>query len=401
MINLTLDETLKQRLAFIDELGAKHMRPLGIEADRDRLPVPSDHPFFKLAWENGIGAARVPSRPAEKSEGSSSDVSVSSRRSLLLAEQMAYWDRGMTVAMPGLGLGSPPLFGMGTLEQQKHFLKPFLDKDNPHWAAFAMTEPTGGSDTARIKTRAIRDGDHWVLNGAKAFCSNGGRADWIVVWATVDPELGRAGHRAFIVEKGTPGVENMRPEHKMGLIAYESSSFSLNDCRVPDFNLLGGEDHYAGRAGFKGAMRSFNATRPAIGVMAVGIARAAFDTARDFVAENYMLDRPIPRYHKMKDKLGRMARKVETARMLCWHAAHLADLEQPNIVEASTAKAFAATSGQEVCSLAVDIMQDAGITHKGYVEKLYRDIKAMDLVEGTGQIQRLIIARNLVNLPNA
>src|SRR5213078_127372 len=172
-------------------------------------------------------------------------------------------DRGMSVAMPGLGLGGPPLLSMGTPEQKERFLAPFRDRERPHWAAFGMTEPGAGSDVAAIQTAARREGDGWVLNGAKTFISNSMRADWIVVWATVDRAAGRAGHRAFVVERGTPGLEDMRYEHKMGLIAYESSSFTLHDCCVPAANLLGGERYYAERAGFKGAMRSFNATSPA------------------------------------------------------------------------------------------------------------------------------------------
>src|SRR6266481_4528018 len=255
------------------------------------------------------------------------------------------------------------------------------------------------SDVAAIQTTAVRAGDAWVLNGAKTFISNSMRADWIVVWATVDRSAGRAGHRAFVVERGTPGLEDMRYEHKMGLIAYESSSFTLRDCRVPAANLLGGERHYAERAGFKGAMKSFNATRPAIAAMAVGIARAAYDASRDFARAHYTLERAIPRYQRVREKLARMARKIEAGRLLCWRAAYLADLEQPNEIEASMAKAFAAGMAQEATGLAVEILGDAGVTADAYVEKLYRDVKAMDIVEGTGQIQRIVIARRLVGLP--
>jgi acyl-CoA dehydrogenase len=263
-----------------------------------------------------------------------------------------------------------------------------------------MTEPGAGSDVAAIQTTAVRDGDAWVLNGAKTFISNSMRADWIVVWATVDKSLGRGGHRAFVVERGTPGLEDMRYEHKMGLIAYESSSFTLRDCRVPALHLLGGEAHYAGRAGFKGAMKSFNATRPAIAVMAIGIARAAYDAAREFARTHYELDRPLPRYQRYREKLARMARKIEVGRMLCWRAAWMADHEQPNEIEASMAKAFCPAIAQEAASLAVEILGDAGVATEHHVEKLYRDVKAMDIVEGTGQIQRLVMARRLLGLPH-
>ena len=396
MISFDPGPEITAELGRARELGEKFLRPLGIEADRNRAPVPPDHPFFRMAWQLGVGQPiGVESRPARDA-----GARIAARRGVVLAEEMAYWDRGMSVALPGLGLGGPPLLGMGTGEQKERFLAPFRDRERPHWAAFGMTEPGAGSDVAAIQTSARRDGDDWVLNGAKTFISNAMRADWIVVWATVDGSLRRAGHRAFVVEKGTPGLEDMRYEHKMGLIAYESSSFTLRDCRVPAANLLGGESHYAERAGFKGAMRSFNATRPAIAAMAIGIARAAYDTAREFMRRNYALDRPIPRYQRFREKLARMGRKIEAGRLLCWRAAWLADLEQPNEVEASMSKAFAPMIGQEAASLAVEILGDAGVTTDAYAEKLYRDVKAMDIVEGTGQIQRVVMARRLVGLPH-
>src|SRR5207249_1955117 len=283
-------------------------------------PEPPDHPFFAMVWRMGLGQPLgVQERPGSRG---------GARRGVVLAEEMSYWDRGMSVAMPGLGLGGPPLFTMGTPEQKERFLAPFRDRERPHWAAFAMTEPGAGSDVAAIETTAVRDGDTWVLRGAKTFISNAMRADWIVVWATVDRAAGRAGHRAFIVERGTPGLEDMRHEHKMGLIAYESSSFTLRDCPVPAANLLGGERHYAERAGFKGAMKSFNATRPAIAAMAIGIARAAYDAARDFARSHYALDRPIPRYQRVRENLARMARTLEVGRLLCWRPAYPADIER-------------------------------------------------------------------------
>ena len=393
MIDLSIGRDLETWLDQVRRLGRDYLRPLGIEADRRHEPVPPDHPFFALAWRMGLG------QPLGVEERSASGPRNGARRGVVLAEEMSYWDRGMSVAIPGLGLGGPPLLTMGTPEQKERFLAPFRDREQPHWAAFGMTEPGAGSDVAAIQTTARRDGDGWVLNGAKTFISNSMRADWIVVWATVDRAAGRAGHRAFIVERGTPGLEDMRYEHKMGLIAYESSSFTLRDCRVPVANLLGGERYYAERAGFKGAMKSFNATRPAIAAMAVGIARAAYDAARDFARAHYALDRPIPRYQRVREKLARMARKIEGGRLLCWRAAYLADVEQPNEIEASMAKAFAAGMAQEATGLAVEILGDAGVTADAYVEKLYRDVKAMDIVEGTGQIQRLVIARRLVGLP--
>jgi acyl-CoA dehydrogenase len=174
----------------------------------------------------------------------------------------------------------------------------------------------------------------------------------------------------------------------------------LEDCRVPAANLLGGESYYAQRAGFKGAMRSFNQTRPMVAIMAIGIGRAAWEHARDFATQHYQLDRPIARYQRIKDKLALVQRKLDCGRLLCWHAAWLADREQPNTLEASMAKAYCPPVAQEATSLAMEVLADAGARSDHLVEKWFRDVKAMDIVEGTGQIQRLIIARKLVGYPS-
>src|SRR2546429_4200287 len=299
MIDLSIDRDLEARLGQVRRLGRDHPRPLDRAAHAAGEPVPPDHRFFALAWRMGIG------QPLGVEERPASGPRTGARRGVVLAEEMSYWDRGMSVAMPGLGLGGPPLLGMGTPEQKERFLAPFRDRERPHWGAFAMTEPGAGSDVAAIQTTAVRAGDAWVLNGAKTFISNSMRADWIVVWATVDRAAGRAGHRAFVVERGTPGLEDMRYEHKMGLIAYESSSFTLRDCRVPAANLLGGERHYAEGAGFKGAMKSFNVTRPAIAAMAVGIGRPAHHTSPAFARPPHTPAPALPPSHRGAGELPR------------------------------------------------------------------------------------------------
>jgi acyl-CoA dehydrogenase len=233
-----------------------------------------------------------------------------------------------------------------------------------------------------------------VLNGDKSFAANASRADWIVVFATVDPGLGRDGHRAFVVERGTPGLGDFKIERKMGLKAYESTSFTLRDCRVPAANLLGGAERGAQRAGFKGAMSTFNATRPTIAAMAVGMGRAALDAALDFAREAGRLSDP-----RVRDRLERVRRRLRAARLLCWRAAWLADHARPNMVEASMSKAVAPAVALEAASLGMEILGETGGRGDHLVEKLFRDVKALDIVEGTGQIQRIVMARHLVNLP--
>jgi acyl-CoA dehydrogenase len=397
-VDFRIDAATEARLGAIRALGRSELRPLGLEADRLGRPVPAEHPFYSKLVSLGLGRTRWTGDPpparGEAAPARERGREGSARAALCLAEEMAYWDRGVAVSFPGPGLGEPPVLSMGTAAQKERFLGPFRTPDRPRWGSFAMTEPGAGSDVAAIKTSARREGDEWVLEGEKSFAANASRADWIVVWATVDPALGRAGHRAFVVERGTPGLGDWKIERKMGLKAYESTSFTLRGCRVPGANLLGGEEHYARRAGFKGAMQSFNATRPAIAAMAVGIGRAALDEALRLARETDRLGDP-----RVRDRLERGRRKLRVARLLCWRAAWLADQGRPNVVEASLCKAVAPGVALEVCAAAVEIAGDAAGRGDGLAEKLFRDVKAMDIVEGTGQIQRLLVARQLFGYP--
>jgi acyl-CoA dehydrogenase len=392
-MQLAIDPATSARLVGIRALGSSQIRPLGLEADRLGRPTPPEHPFFELLVRAGQGRTRW-SGQEEVGPGRTGERVGSSRSVLCLAEEMSYWDRGVAVSFPGPGLGEPPLLSMGSPEQKRRFLGPFLEPDRPRWGSFAMTEPGAGSDVAGIRTSARRDGGQWILNGAKSFAANASRADWIVVWATVDPRLGREGHRAFVVERDTPGLGDFVIERKMGLKAYESTSFTLRDCRVPGANLIGGEEHYARRAGFKGAMRSFNATRPLVAAMAVGIGRAALDEALAFARAHDLAGDP-----RVRDRLERMRRRLRAARLLCWRAAWLADHARPNVLEASMAKAVAPAVALEAATLGMELLGEVGGRGDHLIEKLFRDVKAMDIVEGTGQIQRVVMARQLVRLP--
>lgn len=389
-MELDLDPGVRERLLRLRELGRTQMRPLGLEADRLCRPTPPDHPFFALLVRLGLGRTRWSGDAAATGD----EAGGGARAVVVLAEEMSYWDRGVAVSFPGPGLGEAPLLTLGSAEQRERLLGPFRQPDRPRWAAFAMTEPGAGSDVAGIRTSARRERGGWVLNGAKSFAANASRAEWIVVFATIDPSLGRAGHRAFVVERGTPGLADFHVEHKMGLKAYESTSFTLRDCYVPDANLLGGEGAHGRDAGFKGAMQSFNATRPAIAAMAVGIGRAVLDESTAFAREHGLLGLP-----RVRDRLERMRRKLRSARLLCWRAAWLADLRRQNLLEASMAKAVAPAAALDAAILGMEILGEVAARGDSLVEKLFRDVKAMDIVEGTGQIQRIVMARQLVGLP--
>jgi len=309
---------------------------------------------------------------------------------------MAWGDISVLMSLPGPGLGGPPVLFTGTPEQKERFFAVF-NQPGLHWGAYGLTEPGAGSDVAHIKTTARKDGSHWVLNGRKCYITNGGRADWVVVFATIDAKLGRAGHRAFVVERGTPGFSVGKIEDKMGLRASETAELVLEDCRVPTENLLGGEQHYeGGGTGFMAAMKTFDSSRPMVAVLGIGIARAAYEATRDFVRDNYVLARPLPRYAVLADKLAAMKRLLDASRLMCWRAAWMADEGVPNAKEASMSKAYAAKAAMSVCRDAVQILGAHGLEQSRLVEKWYRDIKVFDIFEGTGQIQRIVISKRIL-----
>ena len=392
-MDFAIDKAMREALEGVADRGRTEIRPIGLESDRLGRPIPADDPFFQKLVDRGEGRTRWPGPDGRNKPRGPSNLR-STVMTLLSVEELAYWDRGVMVAQPGVGLPEGNVLAMGTDAQKERFLSPFLEPDRPRWACFGMTEPGCGSDAAAIQTTAKQDGDGWILNGAKCFIGNASRSDWILVQCTLDPSKGRDAHRAFFVEQGTPGLGGFKIEKKMGLKAYESTSFSLQDCRVPASNLLGGEERYQQSAGFKTAMRTFNAGRPVIAANSVGIGRAALDEALAFAREHDLLGS-----ERVRDRLERSARKLKAARLLCLKAGWRADRQKPNIVEASMSKAIGAQVGMEVTSLGMELIGIVGARGDHLIEKLYRDVKAMDIVEGTGQIQRVIMARQLVQLP--
>jgi acyl-CoA dehydrogenase len=377
-------------------LAENEVRKYSLEADKAHR-VPDE--FLLKLQQMGItgGLATTP-------EGELTDVASSkdakgkkqtSRVAVIAGEEMAWGDAALILAFPGPGLGGPPVRMTGTPEQKQRFFSVFKNKQELHWGAYGLTEPGAGSDVAGIRTSAVKDGNHYVLNGRKCYITNGARADWVVIFATVDPKQGRAGHRAFVVEKGTPGFSVGKLEKKMGLRASETAELVLEDCRVHVDNLLGGEKYYENKEGFKTAMKTFDSTRPLVAAMAVGIGRAAFERARDFAKEAYMLSRPLPRYAGIRETLGRTERRLQAARLMVWKAASMADEGLPNTMEASMSKAFAAQVAQQATIDAIEIMGAAGNRRDALVEKWFRDVKVYDIFEGTGQIQRIVISKRL------
>jgi acyl-CoA dehydrogenase len=400
MIDFALDPVLESIKEMVHFFAVNEVRPHAIEADRKGGV--SDE-FIEKVVQLGLSAGGVPREFGGEGDGvgekkDKSGLRTAGRLSVVGAEEMAFGDPGVILAFPGPGLGGPPVALTGTAEQKKRFFGIFKDPKTPRWGAYATTEPGCGSDVAAIATTCRKEGNEYVLNGRKCFITNGARASWTVIFATIDRKLGRAGQRAFVVEKGTPGFSVGKIEKKLGLRASETAELILEECRVPVANLLGGEEHYerAGAEGFKTAMKTFDSSRPMVGAMAIGIARAAFEELRGFVKENYMIGRPLARYGAIRETLLEMERKIEAGRLLCWHAAFMADAGQPNSKEASMAKAYCAKIGQWVTSKAIELMGGFGSERERFVEKLYRDIKVYDIFEGTGEVQRLVISRRIM-----
>jgi acyl-CoA dehydrogenase len=403
MIDFELTKTQAQIKEFVNQFAKHVVRPISLEADRKHR-IPDEFMERLVQMRQMMSMGEVPAEYGGEGGGvgetkDKKGKTQKNRFALIGGEEMAWGDISVILSLPGPGLGGPPVQFTGTPEQRERFFGVFK-KPGLHWGAYGLTEPGAGSDVAGIRSTCRKEGDHWVLNGRKCFITNGGRADWVVIFATVDATQGRAGHRAFVVEKGTPGFYCGKLEEKMGLRASETAELVLEDCRVPAANLLGGEEHYnRGKEGFMAAMKTFDSTRPMVGVMGVGIARAAWEYTRDFVRENYVLGRPIPRYQVLANTLAEGKRLLDAARLMCWRAAWMADEGLPNAKEASMAKAYAAKVAMRVCADAVQILGAHGLEQHHFVEKWYRDIKVFDIFEGTGQIQRIVISKRILKEP--
>lgn len=398
MIDFTLDETVAQIRDFIHSFAEQELRPLAREADEaEKLP---DETIQKLGSFVGNRASAM---PEEHADATPDGKSIGSMLAVVGAEELAWGDPAVQLNIPGPGLAAPSINAVGTPEQKKRFLTDVFGDDSVlRFGALAVTEPQAGSDVSNVQTTAVRDGDEWVLNGTKMYCTNGARAEIVVVNATVDKEAGRAGQKFFVIEKGAPGFKVGRIEEKLGLKASETAELILEDCRIPFDNILGGEEVLEGmrekrsNSGFKGTMKTFDSTRPSVAAMAVGIGRAAYEFARDWVASELPANGSASRRAAIEQKLGRMKRELDSARGLVWKAAWMADNKIPNSAEASMSKAYAPQAAMRACIGAIQIMGPEGYSKEHLVEKWFRDIKVYDIFEGTGQIQRVVIARKLL-----
>jgi acyl-CoA dehydrogenase len=318
-----------------------------------------------------------------------------------MIEMLSWGDAGVYLCIPASQ-------AVGTPDQKERFLRRFTEGE-PKWGAMAMTEPQAGSDTSNIQTTAVFDpaANEWILNGQKIFCTSGQLAyaesdGLIVVWATVDKDAGRAGMKPFVVEAGTPGLKIVKVEEKLGIRASDTASFVLDNCRVPADNLLG--DSQVKSGGFKGAMRTFDATRPIVAASAIGIGRAAFEFARDTLAkQGVRMDYESPRWKLTTAQADMLDMEIQLrqAWLLTLKATALLDSGGDNKLTASMCKVKAGKAVTVVTQKAVELLGPLGYTTQTLAEKWMRDAKINDIYEGTGQINTLIVAREILGYTRA
>lgn len=380
MIGFRLSEEQEQMRQLAHRFAAQEIRPVAAEYDQNEE---TPWPVMEKAAQIGLLSYRYP----EAYGGGGVDSVLTG---CLVAEELSWGCLGIATAILGCGLAAIPLLLAGSEAQKARYLPWFCEDSRVRPGAFALTEPDAGSDVASLRTVARRDGDHYLLNGQKRFITLGGVADLYALFASVDPSRGHLGISAFLIEADTPGLSAGRKERKMGMRAAHTGDLLLEDVRVPVENRLGEEGH-----GFFLAMKSFEHTRPLVAACAVGVARAAYEYAMDYARQRVQFGKPIMAKQAVRFLLADMATDIEAARLLTWRAACLADEGAPCNIPASMAKRFAADTAMRVTTDAVQILGGYGYMREYPVEKWMRDAKVLQIVEGTSQIQRVVISHML------
>jgi acyl-CoA dehydrogenase len=415
MIDFSKPKPILMQEQILDGIAKQVMRP--ISRKYDDLEETHERPweYINAIWQGmqmmGFHGLTAPDK--EKREPDPKRPPIGNQILIHVIERLSYGDAGIYLCTPGGALGGAAVAAAGTPEQQQRFLTRFTSGE-PKWGAMAMTEAHAGSDTAAIRTRATlsEDGEQWVLNGEKIFVTGGLMAaqdsdGFVVVWATVDPELGRAGIKPFVVEANTPGMTVTKLEKKMGIRASDTASILFENCRIPLDNVLGDPELATPEAirqrtsgqGFKGAMATFDATRPAVAASAIGIGNAALEFVREHLAREGLEVRygtPYSKQSAIERDVMRMEAELRAAWLLTLKAAWMMDQKQPNNLEASMCKVKAGEVVTWVTQKAVEILGPEGYSTRHLVEKWMRDAKINDIYEGTGQINRMIVARNIL-----
>jgi len=383
MISFEQSETVKQTRDLVHAVARDAMRPISREFDEREHEKPWD--FLKMMWSVSGGRPLGTDPTARKTGPREGNVAA-----CVTIEELSWGDAGLYLSIPNAGLGGAAVLAAGTPEQKERFLSRFQSGD-PKWGAMAITEPHCGSDSAALQTTAVRDGDHWVLNGTKQFITHGRDGDLIVVMAVTTRGKGSRGISAFIVERGTPGFRAGKKEDKLGMRASETSEVVFENCRVPESQLLGVEGQ-----GFVNALQVLDAGRIGIAALAVGLAQGAYEAARSYAFTRVQFGQKIGTFQSIRARLVDTATRIEAARLLTYRAAALKDVGARTTIEAAMAKLYSS-------EIAVRAAEDGVQIHGGYgfvkdypAEKFFRDVKLTTIGEGTSEIQRLVIARHLM-----
>jgi acyl-CoA dehydrogenase len=377
VIDFSLNEEQKALQKLAHDFAEKEIRPRAAHHDET-----GEYPWelIKKAHELGLMNTHVP----EAFGGFGLGV----LDSCLIAEEIAWGCSGIGTAMEANGLAQAPVIVAGNDDQKKRFLSPMIDE--PLLAAYCVTEPGAGSDVAGIRTTAKKVGDEYIINGSKMWITNAGVANWYFVLAYTDVNLGTKGMSGFMIPADTPGIEIGKKEMNLGQRASDTRGMSFSDVKVSAANLLGKEGD-----GFKIAMAAFDHTRPPVAAAATGVARAATEHAIRYAMERNTFGVPIAMHEGVSFMIADMAKDTEAARLLTWRSAWEIDQGRRNTRYAAMAKAFAADVAMRVTTDAVQVFGGYGYSKEYPVEKLMRDAKIFQIYEGTSQIQRLIIAKEL------
>ncbi|MBN2550371.1 MAG: acyl-CoA dehydrogenase family protein [Anaerolineales bacterium] len=392
----------------LQTVAVNMMRPVARYYDVHEHEIPWDYVNFMHMAMSQTGAGSLAPDEKKKVDDQGKERPRLGYQTLAhMLEMLSWGDSGMYLVTPGGGLGAAAVEAAGTPEQKIKFLARFRGP-KPTFGAMAMTEPQAGSDTSAIRTTAVLDQatNEWVLNGEKIFVTAGKISlldsdGLVVVWATIDPSAGRAGMRSFVITAGTPGVQVTKLEHKLGIRASDTASIVLQDARVPFENMLGSAEivRQPTTKGFKGAMATFDATRPLVAAMAVGVARAALEFLKEELSRRGIEIRyglPRQKQTNIEREVIDMEIMLRSAWLLVIKAVWMADNRKANSKEASMSKLRAGDVVTKITQRAVEIMGPLGFSQEFLLEKWFRDAKISDIYEGTGQINRLIVARHVL-----
>lgn len=404
-------DKIQQTQMVVRTVAENMMRPVSRQMDEDEGAIPWDYINFMHTAMKSMGAASLVPQPESNGKP---DKGPRATYQLMAhnIEGLSWGDAGMYLCTPRGGLGSAAVEAAGTPEQKKKFLAR-LNEEEPIFTAMAITEAQAGSDNSAIECRAVLDEDtnEWVLNGEKIFVTAGHKAmvdtdGFVVVWATLDPKAGRAGIRSFVIEAGTPGIKVTKKEKKLGIRSSDTVTFTLENCRVPYDNMLGDPQIKEKKEskGFKSAMQTFNITRPLVAASAIGVARAALEELKRLLADQGVEIRygvPRQKLTNVEREVIDMDRMLRSSWLLVLKAVWMSDNGQPNALEAAMSKLHAGEVVTKITQKAVEILGPLGYSRELLLEKWFRDAKINDIFEGTGQINRLIAARQLLGYSGA